>query len=161
MRIHPLVAGAAIGVIVLSGVGISAITGVLPRTNADKPEQAAPQQQAAAVSVCADCGVVVRVNAIEVKAEPTGVGAVIGGVAGAVVGHEIAERHRDLGTVVGAAGGAFAGHQIERQTRTRQRFAIQVRMNDGSTRTVTVDERPAWKSGDRVRLQHGRLVSQT
>ena len=36
MRIHPLMAGAAAGVIVLSGVGVAAITGVLPRTQAEK-----------------------------------------------------------------------------------------------------------------------------
>ncbi|TAK80615.1 MAG: glycine zipper 2TM domain-containing protein [Betaproteobacteria bacterium] len=162
MRIHPLMAGAAVSVIVLSGVGVAAMTGVLPKSNAEKPEQtqaAAAQKQAAAAPVCADCGVVTRVRAIEVKTEPTGVGAVIGGVAGAVVGHEIADGHRDLGTVVGAAGGAFAGHQIERQTRTKQRYAIQVRMNDGSTRTVTVDQPPAWRSGGRVRFRNGTLVA--
>lgn len=162
MRIHPLMAGAAASVIVLSGVGVAAMTGVLPKSSAGKPEQAqaAPvQKQAAAAPACADCGVVTRVRTVEVKAEPTGVGAVIGGVAGAVVGHEIADRHREVGTVVGAAGGAFAGHQIERQTRTKQRYAIHVRMNDGTTRTVTVDQQPAWRSGDRVRLRNGTLVA--
>ena len=34
MRIHPLIAGAAASVIVLSGVGIAALTGVLPRSEA-------------------------------------------------------------------------------------------------------------------------------
>ncbi len=167
MRIHPLIAGAAVSVIVLSGVGVAAMTGVLPKSNAEKPEQtqtAAPtiagaQKQASAAPACADCGVVTRVRTIEVKAEPTGVGAVIGGVAGAVVGREIADRHRDVGTVVGAAGGAFAGHQIERQTRTKQRYAIHVRMNDGTMRTVTVDQQPAWRSGDRVRFRNGTLVA--
>ncbi len=162
MRIHPLIAGAAASVIVLSGVGVAAMTGVLPKTNAEKPEQppAAPiQKQAAAAPVCADCGVVTRVRTVEVKAEPTGAGAVIGGVAGAVVGHEIADKHRDLGTLVGAAGGAFAGHQIERQTRTKQRYAISVRMNDGTTRTVTVEQQPAWRAGDRVRLRNGALIA--
>lgn len=169
MRIHPLIAGAAVSVIVLSGVGVAVMTGVLPMSNAEKtvakeePATQEPvkpvQKQAAAAPVCADCGVVTRVRTVEVKAEPTGVGAVIGGVAGAVVGHEIADRHRDVGTVVGAAGGAFAGHQIERQTRTKQRYAVHVRMNDGTTRTVTLDRQPAWKSGDRVRLRNGTLVA--
>lgn len=39
MRIHPLIAGAAAGVIVLSGVGIAALTGVLPRTQAEKASE--------------------------------------------------------------------------------------------------------------------------
>jgi uncharacterized protein YcfJ len=156
MRIHPLIAGAAASVILLSGVGVAAITGVLPRTHAEKPEK---REIAAPVPVCIDCGVVTRVRTIEVKAAPTGVGAVIGGVAGAVVGHEIADRHRDLGTVVGAAGGAFAGHQIERETRTKQRYAVDVRMEDGSARTVTLEQRPAWKSGDRVKFRNGKLAA--
>ena len=33
-------------------------------------------------------------------------------------------------------------------------------MNDGSIKTVTVDEPPAWKNGDRVRVQNGKLLPQ-
>jgi hypothetical protein len=32
-------------------------------------------------------------------------------------------------------------------------------MSDGSVRTVTYTTAPAWKAGDRVRLQNGRVVS--
>jgi uncharacterized protein YcfJ len=155
MRIHPLIAGAAASVIVLSGVGIAAITGVLPRSEAEKAVQPPP---AAAKKECADCGVVVAVKLIEKKGEGTGLGAVVGGVAGAVVGHEISHG-RDAGTVVGAAGGAFAGHQIERQARTTKHYEVQVRMADGQLRNVKFDTPPAWKSGDKVRLQDGKLVS--
>lgn len=42
MRIHPLIAGAAAGVIVLSGVGVAAITGVLPGTRAEKAADGRP-----------------------------------------------------------------------------------------------------------------------
>lgn len=158
-RIHPLVAGAAAGVIVLSGVAVAAFTGVLPMSNAEKPIVKERERQAAAAPApCNDCGVVVRVAQTEVKGEATGMGAVVGGVAGAVIGREIADR-RDVGTVVGAAGGAIAGHQIERHARTKQRYTVQVRMEDGSTRTVTYDEPPAWKNGDRVRVQNGKLIA--
>src|SRR3954453_12877307 len=108
MRIHPLVAGAAASVIVACGVGVAAMTGVLPRTLAEKAEVPPPS----AKKECAECGVVLNVRMIEQNGDGTGLGAV-GGVAGAVVGHEISHG-RDVGTVVGAAGGgAFAGHQIE------------------------------------------------
>jgi hypothetical protein len=63
-------------VIVLSGVGVAAITGVLPRSEAEKAVQLP-----AAKSVCADCGVVVAVRVIERKGEGTGLGAVVGGCA--------------------------------------------------------------------------------
>jgi outer membrane lipoprotein SlyB len=151
MRIHPLVAGAAAGVIVLSGVGIAALTGVLPRSEAERAAQA-PKKQ------CADCGVVVSVRLVERKGDGTGLGAVVGGVAGALVGHEIADG-RSAGTVIGAAGGAIAGHQIERHARTTQHYEVQVRMLDGNLKSVTFATQPAWKSGDKVRMQEGKLVS--
>lgn len=153
MRIHPLIAGAAASVIVLSGVGVAAITGVLPGIHAQKSAE-----QPAAKKECADCGVVVAVRELEQKGQGTGLGAVVGGVAGAVVGREIADG-RDLGTVVGAAGGAIAGHQIERHARTTKHFEVQVRMPDGKLKSVRFGTRPAWKSGDKVRLQDGKLVS--
>ena len=153
MRIHPLMAGAAAGVIVLSGVGVAAITGVLPRSQAEKAVE-----QRGAKKECADCGVVVGVKLVEQKGEGTGLGAVVGGVAGAVVGHNIADG-KDVGTVVGAAGGAIAGHQIERHARTTKHYEVQVRMPDGKLKTVKFASQPAWKSGDKVRLQDGKLVS--
>jgi outer membrane lipoprotein SlyB len=153
MRIHPLMAGAAAGVIVLSGVGVAAITGVLPRSQAEKAVE-----QPVVKKECADCGVVVGVKLVEQKGEGTGLGAVVGGVAGAVVGHNIAEG-KDLGTVVGAAGGAIAGHQIERHARTTKHYEVRVRMSDGKVKTVKFASQPAWKSGDKVRLHDGKLVS--
>jgi outer membrane lipoprotein SlyB len=152
MRIHPLMAGAAVSVILLSGVGIAAITGVLPTSSA-KMEAGEPP-----AAKCLDCGVVLDVRLVEQKGEGTGLGAVVGGVAGAVVGREIGDG-RDLGTVVGAAGGAIAGHQIERHARTTKHYQVQVRMADGTTKNVRFSARPAWKPGDKVRLVDGKLVS--
>ena len=40
-RIHPLVAGAAAAVIITSGVGVAAVTGYLPGSNAEKADPAA------------------------------------------------------------------------------------------------------------------------
>ena len=83
MRIHPLMAGAAAGVIVLSGVGVAAITGVLPRTQAEKAAE-----------------------------QPV-----------------------------------------------TKHYEVRVQMGDGKLRTVKFAAQPAWKSGDKVRLQDGKLVS--
>lgn len=152
MRIHPLVAGAAVSVMLLSAVGVAAITGVLPGTRAERAPTAEVKKE------CADCGVVVAVKLVEQKGEGTGLGAVVGGVAGAVVGHEIGNG-RDVGTAIGAVGGAVAGHQIERHARTTKHYEVQVRMPDGKLRSVKYATRPAWKSGDKVKLQEGKLVS--
>lgn len=172
MKIHPLMAGAAGSVMVVSLVGVAAITGYLPGTKAEKgqeqiatkgPTQVASAKPGSAVkkpkTACADCGVVVEVKQVEVKGKGTGLGAVTGGVVGGVVGHEIGDGNK-VGTVVGAAGGAIAGHQIERHARTTKRFHVDVRMTDGTVKTVVFESQPAWKTGDRVRLQDGKLISQ-
>lgn len=162
MRLHPLMAGAAASVIVLSGVGIAAITGYLPGSQAEMapepPKVAAVPAAAQKPKSCLDCGVVVAVRQVEVQGEGTGLGAVVGGVAGAVLGHEIADG-RDAGTLLGAAGGAVAGHQIERHARTRMRYHVEVKMTDGSVKTVTSDTPPSWKAGDRVRYSGGRITA--
>ena len=141
-RLHPLVAGAAVAVIVAAGVAVAAITGYLPGTKADmadgkaagaQPAKHAAKQQVAAA--CHDCGVIVEVKEVEVAGKGTGVGAVAGGVGGAVIGHEIGENR--TGTAIGAAVGAVAGHQVERQVRAHKRYDITVRMNDGTTRALS------------------------
>ena len=175
-RIHPLVAGAAVAVIVAAGVGVAAITGHLPGTSADTtPAQpmtsakpSAPQKQHVAsakpatehkpVAVCKECGTILEVKEVDVPGKGTGIGAVAGGVGGAVVGHQIGENR--TGTAVGAVVGAVAGHQIERQARMHKRYDITVKMNDGTTRNFS-DESGAQvtlKSGDKVRVsQDGSL----
>ena len=145
MRIHPLMAGAAASVIVVSLTGVAAITGNLPGTKAYQETR------------CPDCGVVTAVREVEVKGKGTGLGAVAGGVAGAVVGHEVS-RGSDAGTLVGAAGGAIAGHAIEGHARTAKRFYVDVRMTDGTMHTVVWASPPPWRTGDPVRLRDGRLV---
>ena len=89
MRIHPLVAGAAVSVMVLSAAGVAAITGVLPGSRAEKTPEAQLKKE------CGDCGVVVAVKLVEQRGEGTGLGAVVGGVAGAVVGREIGDGVRE------------------------------------------------------------------
>jgi hypothetical protein len=68
----------------------------------------------------------------------------------------------DCGVVVGVrsielGGRKPRGRQLEPAPASR-RYQIQVRMSDGSVKTLTYGTAPAWKAGDRVRLQNGRLV---
>ena len=85
--------------------------------------------------VCASCGRVESVQAVE-QAEPaTGVGAVAGGVLGAVVGNQVGKGNgRTAATLLGAAGGGYVGHKIEQRTRTRTVYQVAVRMDNGSVR---------------------------
>src|SRR5207253_514218 len=81
-------------------------------------------------------------------------GAVGGGVAGAVLGHNIGD-HNKLVTVLGAAGGALLGNQIEKQARATKQWELTVRYDNGSTQVFTSQEQPFWHQGDRVRYYEG------
>lgn len=96
------------------------------------------------VNICKTCGQVESVQAIEQAAPATGVGAVAGGVLGAVVGNQIGKGNgRTAATVLGAVGGGYAGHQIEKRTRTQTTYQVRVRMEDGSSRVFTRSQPPA------------------
>lgn len=162
-KLHPLMAGAAVAVILAAGVSIAAITGHLPGSKAEvAPEQKAASQPAKKVAhapaKCHDCGVIVEVKEVEVPGKGTGVGAVAGGVGGAVVGHGIGENR--TGTAIGAAVGAVAGHQIERQARAHKRYDITVRMDDGSTRALSDESGTpiALKAGDKVHVSKDGVI---
>ena len=60
----------------------------------------------------------------------------------------------DCGVVVAVKQVELKGRKAE----SANQYQIRVRMSDGSERTVTYTNPPAWKAGDRVRLQNGRLV---
>lgn len=97
-----------------------------------------------AANICSTCGRVESVQAIEQAAPATGVGAVAGGVLGAVVGNQIGKGNgRTAATVLGAVGGGYAGHEIEKRTRTQTTFQVRVRLEDGSSRVFTRSQPPA------------------
>lgn len=232
-RLHPLIATAAVSLIVVSAFGVAALTGVLPKSGASpaphsvlapaasattaapggitfevpaavpapkpvaKPavkKVAKPAVQARAPELspelpreeivrvqppivlaqaptyspqpvaqarCYDCGEVAAVNAIEQKGEGSWIGPVAGGVGGAILGKQMGKGSGNtIMTILGAAGGAYAGHKVEQKVRTTTRWDVVVRMEDGSTRTVSAAEQPLWRVGDRVRVNNGTLEPQ-
>jgi outer membrane lipoprotein SlyB len=119
----------------------------------------APALHAAATS-CAQCGVVVAVREMRQAGEGTGVGAVAGAVVGGVVGHQFGAGHgKDALTIAGAAGGALAGHQIEKQARATTSWRVDVKMNDGTTRTFNYGAQPTFAAGEKVEIKQGQLVA--
>lgn len=109
---------------------------------------------------CNDCG---RVESVEARATPgegSGLGAVAGGVAGALLGKQIGKGNGNkAATILGAIGGAYAGHQAERYVRKSETYDVNVRMDDGSYRTVSVNQ-PNARVGEQVRVVDGVIVSQ-
>lgn len=204
-RTNPLIAAAAIAVIIFSAVGVGVMTGFIPSSSSKttevqapvKAEPAAPQPAArqsqpaapaprktvseapkkapasepvrvasappappAAPRVCANCGTVEAVNVIQQQGEGSGIGAVAGGVAGALLGNQVGGGSgRKIATVAGAAGGAYAGHQIEKHVKTTKRYDVVVRMDDGSTRTFPYENEPAFRAGSKVKVVEGALVA--
>jgi uncharacterized protein YcfJ len=91
--------------------------------------------------------------------KPSGAGAVLGGVAGAVIGHQVGGGSgRTAATVVGAAGGALVGHELEKEHAHRHvSYRITVREDNGH---VAVFEAPGLQGlhiGSRVRVDGGLL----
>ena len=170
-RLHPLVAIASIALIIFSVVGVAAIFGKIPGAES-RPADPLTQnsgtasgsirkesQRAQAPLPCTDCGMIESIRLSEVKGQGSGLGAVAGGVAGGLIGNQIGHgTGRTVATIAGAAGGAYAGHTIEKNVKKHTVYRVTLRMDDGSLRTVSQQEAPAYAVGDRVRLSNGRIT---
>jgi outer membrane lipoprotein SlyB len=153
-RSHPLIVGAALSIILLCLVAAAAITGIIPSAVSQRGDPA-PSRAA-----CAGCGTVVSVRQVQVAGSASGAGAVAGGVTGAVVGSQFGRGDgRTAMTILGAAGGAYAGNSIEKNLNKSTAWRITVRMDDGSHRTLSQPEPPAFAAGDAVRIVDGRALA--
>jgi len=86
---------------------------------------------------CSVCGTVESVNRGQNSGGASVGGAVVGGVVGGVVGNQVGNgRGRTLATVAGATGGAMAGNAVGRNRNAQTVYTINVRMQDGSLRTI-------------------------
>ena len=154
IRINPIIAGVTASVMILSLIGVGAITRLLPDAREDaQPAEAA--RKSAPAGNCALCGTVESIWTVEVRGEPSETGAVPGGFAGAEIGDQTGRENGSTATtVLGAAGGVFAASEL----RKRRAYRVTVRMDDGSFRTVSVSSTPPFNVGDKVRVIEGRLV---
>lgn len=178
--LYPTLLIAGIAVIILSMLGIAAMTGLLPQAQSQSQsleERAAGSKEGksaahpsaknagsktapppAVAARCADCGVVDSVRAVEVKGEGSGLGVVAGGVLGGVLGNQVGGgRGRTAMTVVGAGAGAYAGNEVEKNMKKKVRYEIRVRMDDNSYRTFH-SAQPDVGVGQRVKVRDGELV---
>jgi outer membrane lipoprotein SlyB len=165
MRNYPLLIGAGTALVISGLVGAAAVTGVLPLPQKADPAQPVLEKTATAAAAkkanCRTCGVVAAVRKVEVKGETSGVGAVAGGVGGAVVGNTVADEmgrnSRAIVTIASAAAGALAGNEIEKQVKKQTVYRVTVRMDDGSERTVSQENAPSYTVGARVRVNGNAL----
>ncbi len=109
--------------------------------------------------VCGNCGVVSSVDVIQEAGEGSGLGAVAGAVGGGLLGNQFGGGNgKKIATVAGVLGGGLAGHQIEKQVKKTTRYDVMVKMETGGYRTFTEATDPGLVSGDRVKIEDGKLI---
>ena len=115
-------------------------------------------------SRCYDCGIVVGIDAVgSGRTAPSKTGAVLGGIVGAIAGHEISDKtggskgNQNIAAVAGAVGGAVAGNAIQNRV-TGDSYDVRVRMDDG--RTVVINQRniDGIRENTYVRVVNGKVV---
>ncbi|RZT42579.1 glycine zipper 2TM domain-containing protein [Cupriavidus agavae] len=183
-RLHPLIATAAVAVVIASLTAVAAVTGVLPIGKADtspassyRQSQTAPSQPAGSATrpperevaqraepkpaprPSSTAGHVTGVQVVAAEKPTSGLGALGGAVVGGLVGNQIGNGNgRILGTVAGAAAGGLGGNYAEKKLNTDKTYRVSVKMDDGSRRTFTYQNPPGVEVGERVHMEKGVLV---
>jgi len=112
-----------------------------------------------AVADCIDCGRVTAVHVVEKQGDSNAVGLIAGGVAGAVLGHQVGGGFgKDLATVAGAAGGAYAGKKIQENMSASQVWRVSVSYTNGGSANFDFASNPGLKVGDPVKKSGNTLV---
>ena len=104
-------------------------------------------------------GVVDRIEVVRKGDTNNIAGTIIGGIAGGLIGHQIGGGSgQTAATIVGGAGGAVAGNEVQKRTRgANETFRVTVRYNNGATETIRQDDIADLRTGDRVRIDGGRI----
>jgi outer membrane lipoprotein SlyB len=142
----------------LSGVQAPAWADTVPVWTASAVTVAGP---AVPPAVCAQCGVVEAVTA-----QPRGDGSSsgLGAAAGAALGGWLANQFgsgdgKNFATILGMLGGTWAGNMLETEFRQGTAYRIDVRMADGSLRSL--DHRSSLPVGSAVRVDGNSLTPVT
>lgn len=111
---------------------------------------------------CYDCGVITSIQPFDTQSRaPNSTGAVLGGLVGAAAGRELAddksEGRQNTATVAGAIAGAVAGNAV--QNANQRKYSVQVRMDNGRTTTVTMNNVNGLQVGAAVRVANGQVVA--
>ncbi len=120
---------------------------------------AASSQKSTQSVTCKECGKVTSVTTGERDGKGGPVGMIAGGVAGAVLGHQVGKgTGKDLATIAGAAGGAYAGHKIEQKMTKVKFWSVKVRFDSGEERNYEFEQDPGYKTGDAVKSSGNSIV---
>ena len=113
---------------------------------------------------CADCGIVTRIDVVASgRSAPANTGAILGGIVGAVAGHEISDKtggskgNQNVAAVAGAVAGAAAGSAIQNRA-TGDTYNIHVRLDDGRTLVINQHDLGGIRENTYVRVANGKVV---
>ena len=88
---------------------------------------------------------------------PIGLGAIIGGVAGGIIGHQFGSGSGNTAaTIAGALAGGAIGHEVQRAN-ADERFRVIVRLDSGGTVALDRVGQGELRVGDRVRIVGDRV----
>jgi outer membrane lipoprotein SlyB len=104
-------------------------------------------------------GSVQSIDTVRAQSQTTGGGALLGGAAGAVIGHQIDHGNtKAAATVVGIVAGALIGNEIEKNQRAaRDFYRVAVRLDDGAVRAFDYQSLGDIRVGDRVRVENNQV----
>jgi outer membrane lipoprotein SlyB len=104
-------------------------------------------------------GAIESIQVVRAAPESSGAGAIMGGLVGGLLGNQVGSGNgRTAATVAGAAGGALLGNNIEknRNAQTADAYQLRVRLDNGSSTTITQSDVNDLRVGSRVRIADGR-----
>ena len=117
------------------------------------------QTQGYGQATCVDCGRVTAVGMSEQAGINGTVGMIAGGVAGAVLGHQVGGGFgKDLATIAGTAREAYAGKAIADSMGSRKFWTVTVQYADGHSSNFTFEQEPGLAVGTAVKNSGNSIV---
>jgi outer membrane lipoprotein SlyB len=124
----------------------------------NKPLMLAAAPAAPVTRYCTNCAVVEAINVVQVDGDGNYLGTIGGGVVGAALGSQIGDgKGKTAAQIAGALGGAYIGRNIERNAKRTQHYEVVIRFNNGGSQTVTYENDPGLRVGERVKVNNGVL----
>ncbi len=118
-----------------------------------------PMTATAISRYCNNCAVVESINVVQVDGEGNYLGTIGGGVLGAVLGSQIGDGSgKTAAQIAGALGGAYIGRNLERNAKRTQHYEVVVRFANAGTQTVTYEQDPGLRVGEKVKVSNGVLA---
>lgn len=173
---HPLVLTAAAAATLFSVLGSAAVTGLIPAALPEKvtflqapyaklsPANATTQIATPSApkdgkrSACGICGIVESISLTRVDGDASGMGVVAGGFAGSVAVIPRARQSAQL-TLIGEDGVFYGTPASDEPVQSPTVYVVQVRMADGTARTITQAKQPGYDVGESVKVVSGALTA--